>query len=62
MVSNLLPDGSIAASYLGFPIKFSGKLPDASTTLAGKPMLFFGDLRKAAMLVERQNQMTIAIS
>jgi hypothetical protein len=25
-------------------------------------MLFFGDLRKSSMLVERQNQMTIAIS
>jgi HK97 family phage major capsid protein len=37
LVSNLLPDGSLEASYMGHPIKFSGKLPDSSSSLAGSP-------------------------
>ncbi len=41
---------------------FSGKLPDVSTTLAGKPMLFFGNLALSSVIVERQQQTVIAIS
>lgn len=33
------PDGTIDASYLGFPVVFSGKLPDVSSSLAAKPMM-----------------------
>jgi HK97 family phage major capsid protein len=55
-------DGTIDASFLGFPVVFSGKLPNASSSLAGKPMLFFGDLSKTSTLVERQAQTVLAIS
>jgi hypothetical protein len=55
-------DGTIDASYLGFRVIFSGKLPNSSSSLAGKPMLFFGDLSKTSTLVERQAQTVIAIS
>jgi hypothetical protein len=37
------PDGTIQATYLGLPVRFSGKLPDVQTSLTGKPMLFFGN-------------------
>jgi HK97 family phage major capsid protein len=56
------PDGTIDASYLGFPVIFSGKLPNTSSSLAGKPMLFFGDLSKTSTLVERQSQTVLAIT
>jgi HK97 family phage major capsid protein len=44
----------IQANYLGFPIRFSAKLPDIGTTLAGKPMLYFGDLSMSSLIVERR--------
>jgi HK97 family phage major capsid protein len=47
------PDGKLEASYLGFPISFSSKLPNATTSLAGKAMIYFGDLRQSAVLVQR---------
>jgi HK97 family phage major capsid protein len=56
------PDGTISANFLGFPVRFSGKLPDVSTDLSTKAMLFFGDLSKSSVLVERQQQTIIAIS
>jgi HK97 family phage major capsid protein len=61
LVSTIQPDGSIQASYLGFPVRFSSKLPDVATTLATRPMLYFGNLAKAAMIVERR-QMVLAMS
>jgi HK97 family phage major capsid protein len=55
-------DGSIiAATYLGFPIHFSAKLPNVSTTLTGLPMVFFGDLRMSSLLAQR-HEMVVAIS
>jgi HK97 family phage major capsid protein len=62
LVSNLLPDGTIQASYMGHPIRFSAKLPDSSSSLAGKPMLFFGNLAMSSLIVERQQQTVLAIS
>lgn len=62
LTATMRPDGTIAANYLGFPVKFSGKLPDVSTSLTGKPMLFFGNLAMSSVLVERQQQTVIAIS
>ena len=56
------PDGTIAANYLGFPVRFSGKLPDVSTDLSTKAMLFFGNLAMSSVIVERQQQTIIAIS
>jgi HK97 family phage major capsid protein len=56
------PDGTIDANFLGFPVVFSGKLPNSSSSLAAKPMLFFGDLSKTSTLVERQAQTVLAIS
>ena len=55
-------DGTIDASYLGFPVIFSGKLPNISTTLAGKPMLYFGNLAMSSVLVERTQQTVVAMS
>jgi HK97 family phage major capsid protein len=62
LTATLRPDRTIDASYLGFPVRFSGKLPDVSTSLTGKAMLFFGNLAMSSVLVERQNQTIIAIS
>jgi HK97 family phage major capsid protein len=62
LVARQRADGTISANFLGFPVNFSGKLPDVSTTLAGKPMLFFGNLAMSSVIVERQQQTVIAIS
>jgi HK97 family phage major capsid protein len=62
LTATMRPDGTIAANYLGFPVRFSGKLPDVSTDLSGKAMLFFGNLAMSSVLVERQQQTIIAIS
>jgi HK97 family phage major capsid protein len=62
LVATQRPDGTISASYLGFPVRFSGKLPDVATSLTGKAMLFFGNLGMSSVLVERQQQTIIAIS
>jgi HK97 family phage major capsid protein len=56
------PDGTISASYLGFPVHFSGKLPDVATGLTGKAMMFFGNLSMSSVLVERAQQTIVAIS
>ncbi|WP_342728874.1 phage major capsid protein [Bradyrhizobium sp. B097] len=62
LVATQRPDGTISANYLGFPVRFSGKLPDVPTSLTGKPMLFFGNLAMSSVLVERQQQTILAIS
>jgi HK97 family phage major capsid protein len=62
LVATMRPDGTISASFLGFPVRFSGKLPDVSTSLTGKAMLFFGNLGMSSVLVERQQQTIVAIS
>jgi HK97 family phage major capsid protein len=51
-------DGEIVYRYLGFPIVISQKLPLITTTLSGKMMMAFGDLRLAAALGERR-QVTV---
>jgi HK97 family phage major capsid protein len=63
LVANLNPDGTIAsANYMGFPVRFSGKMMIDDSSATGKMMIAFGNLRMSSMLVERQNQMTISIS
>jgi HK97 family phage major capsid protein len=62
LTATMRPDGTIAASYLGFPVRFSGKLQNVSTDLSGKAMLFFGNLAMSSVLVERNQQTIIAIS
>jgi HK97 family phage major capsid protein len=62
LVATQRPDGTISASYLGRPVRFSAKLPDVSTSLTGSAMLFFGDLSKSSVIVERQPETVIAIS
>lgn len=62
LVARQRADGTINANFLGFPVNFSGKLPDVPTSLAGKPMLFFGNLAMSSVIVERQQQTVIAIS
>jgi HK97 family phage major capsid protein len=62
LVATQRPDGMIDAHYLGFPVRFSGKLPNSSSSQAGKAMLYFGDLSKSSTLVERQAQTVLAIS
>jgi HK97 family phage major capsid protein len=61
LVATQRPDGTISANYLGFPVRFSGKLPDAAS-LTGKAMLFFGNLKMSSVIVERQQQTVVAIS
>jgi HK97 family phage major capsid protein len=56
------PDGTIDATFLGFPVRFSGKLPNSTSSLAGKAMIFFGNLSMSSVLVERQPQTVMAIS
>jgi HK97 family phage major capsid protein len=58
----LRSDGRIDANFLGFPVRFSAKLHDETTSLAGKPMLFFGDLRMSSVIVERHQQTVFAVS
>jgi HK97 family phage major capsid protein len=62
LVATQRPDGTIMANYLGFPVRFSGKLPDVATSLTGSAMLLFGDLSKSSVIVERQPETVIAIS
>jgi HK97 family phage major capsid protein len=62
LVATQGPDGRIDANYLGFPVRFSGKLPDVSSSLTGKAMLMFGNLAMSSVIVERQQQMVIALS
>jgi HK97 family phage major capsid protein len=62
LVATRGPDGRIDANYLGFPVRFSGKLPDVSSSLTGKAMLFFGNLAMSSVIVERQEQMVLAMS
>jgi HK97 family phage major capsid protein len=62
LVATMRPDGTIAASYLGFPVRFSGKLPDTQSSLSTKAMLFFGNLGMSSVLVERNTQTILAIS
>jgi HK97 family phage major capsid protein len=61
LFSSVAPDGTIQHSYLGWPIRTSGKLPDVATSLATLPMLFFGDLSMSSMIVESR-KMVDAIS
>jgi HK97 family phage major capsid protein len=53
--------GNISASYLGWPVRFSAKLPDVATTLGGKAMLAFGNLAMSSVLIQRR-QMVVAMS
>lgn len=53
LVIELNADGSIrSASYLGFPCRFSGSLPNVAGD--GKVVLFFGNLARSTMLVQRR--------
>jgi HK97 family phage major capsid protein len=54
LVATKRADGTIDASYLGLPVVFSAKLPDVQSTLAGKPMIYFGDLSMSSLIVERR--------
>src|SRR5665213_1374010 len=47
-------NGRLEASYLGFPIVISQKLPQIGTSLSGSVMMLFGDLSLAAALGERR--------
>jgi HK97 family phage major capsid protein len=62
LVANLNPDGTITANYMGFPIRFSSKLPDGSSSMVAKPMIYFGNLAMSSLLVERQAKTIIAVS
>jgi HK97 family phage major capsid protein len=62
LVATTRADGTIQASYLGFPVRFSGKLSNVTTGLVGKPMLFFGNLKMSSVIVERNTQTVIAVS
>jgi HK97 family phage major capsid protein len=61
LVTSMDAAGNISASYLGWPVRISSKLPDVATTLATKPMLFFGNLAMSSVLVQRR-PMVLAMS
>jgi HK97 family phage major capsid protein len=44
LVARQTDDGTVEATFMGFPVIFSARLPNVSTTLAGLPMLYFGNL------------------
>ena len=62
LVATETADGTIKASFLGFPVRFSSKLPNVSTTLSGKPMIYFGDLSKSSVIVEHRIGTSIVMS
>lgn len=53
-IGTVTRNGITFASYLGFPIITTPKLPTATTTLTGQAMLLFGDLSLAAALGNRR--------
>ncbi len=46
--------GAVRASYLGYPIVISQKMPTSTGDLSGKVMLLFGDMRMAATMGDRR--------
>jgi HK97 family phage major capsid protein len=54
-------NGVTTPFYLGFPVMLGAALPNTTSPLSGKPMLFFGDLEKAATIVDRRG-VVVAIS
>lgn len=62
LVSRQLPDGSIQANYLGHDVVFSSKLPNSTSSLSGKMMLAFGDLRQSSVIVEQRSGTIVATS
>ncbi len=62
LVARKRSDGTIDAVYLGFPVIFSAKLPNVQTSLTGSAMMFFGDLRQASTIVEREQHTVVAMS
>lgn len=62
LVARQLPDGTIEANYLGFPVQFSSKLPNATSTLSGSPMLYFGDLRMSSVIAEHRTRTVMSMS
>lgn len=61
LVARTLPDGRIEANFLGYPVRFSGKLVDGSTSMTGKAMLMFGCLAQSSVLFERRQKTIVAI-
>ena len=55
-------DGVERPRFLGFPVVFSAKLPSATTSLAGKPMLYFGNLKMSSVLIEQRVGTIVAAS
>jgi HK97 family phage major capsid protein len=62
LVSQILSDGTIRASYLGHPVEFSSKLPNSTSSLSGSAMIYFGDLRLSSAIVEHRSGTVIAAS
>lgn len=62
LTARQLPDGTIKASFLGFPIVFSNALPNVTSTLLGKAMIYFGDLRLSSVIAENRTRTVIAMS
>jgi len=54
-------DGVLTPCYLGFPVIFSAKLPDGSSSLTGNPMVYFGDLSMSSLIAEKR-RITVATS
>lgn len=50
--------GELVYRYLGYPVRIWQQMPNVATSLATKPMLWFGDMRRAVAFGERR-QMTL---
>ena len=57
-----LPDGTMEPNFLGFPVSFSAKLPNTSSSQIGKPMIFFGNLKQSSLIVEHRVGTIVATS
>lgn len=60
-LETMLSDGVPTRYFNGFPVIISQKLPTITTTLTGKMMMAFGDMRAGAVLGQRR-ALTIAVS
>jgi HK97 family phage major capsid protein len=53
-IGSIIEDGKQVPTYLTFPIRLTPKLPAITTTLSGKVMMLFGDLRLAGAIGNRR--------
>lgn len=53
-IGSIVEDGQTVPTYLSYPVRLTPKLPAITTTLTGKVMALFGDLRLAGAVGNRR--------